>query len=789
MQQNTEYTVKKEADVNIQEQLEKYIVHWKWFALAIILSLLVAYIFLRYSTPLYKATSTIIVKDDKKGGAASEFAAFSDKGLLGSGKNNVDNEIEILKSRTLVEKTVASLKFNVLYINQGRVKAVELYKNVPIALTFSAFNLENKNKSYNFRIEYVSDSSYKLFENEDKEIGVFKYGKTINLEKGQLNVVKNSKSFEQITPNFSIDCIVHPIKNIAQNFKAGLSVTALSKNTSIIELSYIDPVGERAEDFLNALVEIYNADAIADKNLVSEKTSEFISQRLELITNELTDVEKNVEGFKRQNNLTDIPSEAGQFLESATEYEKIIIETQMQQNLVNSIIEFLKNSNPDEMIPTNILSGETEASQAIQDYNNLLLERNRIASNATLDNPVVKNLDRKIQALKQNVGMSLNRMKSSLAIKKRDLDIQGNIISGKKAQVPELERKFRIIDRQQKVKEALYLYLLQKREETALALAATVENAKVVDSALVAKTPVSPQKNIIFLIALLVGLVVPFIIIFIIDFLDNKIKTRKDIEERLMVPFIGDVPKSISNTELIQSNSRSSSAEALRIVRTNLDFMLNRVPEGRAKTIFVTSTFPKEGKTFIAVNLAGTFALSGKKVLLVGMDIRNPKFDEYLKLPAKGVTTFLSSSNLNLSELIVKQPDYENFYVIPAGVIPPNPAELLMGQKVDEMFEILKKEYDYIIVDTAPVGLVTDTILIAKNADTFIYVTRANYLDKRMLAIPEKLYKEGKLPNMAMLLNDTITSQSYAYSYGYGYGYGYGQEVKKEPWYKTIFKK
>jgi capsular exopolysaccharide synthesis family protein len=264
--------------------------------------------------------------------------------------------------------------------------------------------------------------------------------------------------------------------------------------------------------------------------------------------------------------------------------------------------------------------------------------------------------------------------------------------------------------------------------------------------------------------------------------LDTKIKSRLDLDGKTLIPFIGDVPTSDNPSEIMKSESRTSSAEALRIIRTNLEFMVSKVPDGLAKTIFLTSTFPKEGKTFVSVNLAATFALSGKKVLLIGLDIRNPRLDEYLNLPDRGVTNYLSSKDLQLSDLIVKQDGFEDFHVLPAGVIPPNPAELLMNKKVDTLFNTLKSQYDYIVVDTAPVSLVTDTLLIAKHADCFIYVARANFLEKRMLTIPNTLFKEQKLPNMCLLLNDTDSTK------GYGYGYGYGVKVEKEPWYKKILK-
>ncbi|AWG25377.1 GumC family protein [Flavobacterium kingsejongi] len=767
----------KESDFNIREQLEKYIYHWKWFLLATIFTIMLAFLYIRYATPQYRAVAAILIKDDKNGGLASEFAsAIGEFGKMSGAKSNVENEIEVIKSRTLTEKTIKTLKLDVSYINQGRVKSGEIYLESPISLEFNSDSTQYRSEINYFTIEHVDFDTF-ILKVKDSELGIFKYGSVIKIKNGTVIVTRSNQKFKN--KPFLIDVVIRPISVVTEDYRKRLGINLVGKNTSVIELSLIDPVKKKSEDFLNTLIKIYNDDAIEDKNLVSQKTSKFIAERLELITEELTDVEKNVEGFKNKNKLTDIPSEAELFLENGAEYEKNLIETEIQLNVVNSMADFLNKSKPDDLVPGNLIGSESEAASLIGDYNKLVIERNRIAAGATVNNPVVNNLDQKIIALKFNISQSLSRLKSSLVIKKRDLDRQGSVIGGKKAQVPRLEREFRIIDRQQKVKEALYLFLLQKREETAITLAATDQNAKVIDSGLTGELPVSPKKGVIFLVALILGILIPFLIIYILDLLDTKVKGRPDIEKNLTIPFLGDVPRSESHEEIISVNSRSSSAEALRILRTNVEFMLNHVPENKAKTIFLTSTLPGEGKTFIAVNLAGTFALSGKKVLLIGMDIRNPKLDEYMSLPNKGLTNYLSSNDIRLNDIIIKQNDYENFSVMPAGIIPPNPAELLMNKKLELMFEQLKDEYDYIIVDTAPVSLVTDTLLIAKNADAFVYVIRSNYLDKRLLKIPQTLYNQGKLPNMSVVLNDTDTKK------GYGYGYGYGATEEKKPWYKN----
>ena len=777
-------------DVNLREQLDKYLMHWRWFLVSIIICLMGAFLYLRYTTPSYEATTTILVKDEKKGGMLSELSAFADLGMGGGMKNNVDNEIEILKSRTLVESTIKKLNLNVSLFVEGKVVDRDIYEETPIQANFiNKTVLFNEAKAI-LTCKLLNSSTFLLEnEKEDDEKGKFilsakkefKYGEKIATQIGTLILEKTPFYSKNHTGRFeSIRIVINPLDILAEQFRKKLKVESISKTSSVVSISVSDPVKKKAEDLLDTMIRIYNEDAAEDKNFISENTSKFIAGRLGLIAQELDGVEQDVETFKKSNKLTDIESEAKLFIEGSNEYDKKGVEAEIQLNVVSSLLDFIKKSTNSDLLPTNMISDNGDASGLISSYNQLVLDRNRILKSATTENPSVVKLDEQISSLKANVAASLKRMQSNLQIQNRDLKSQEGILNSKIGKIPVQERQFRVIARQQKVKEELYLYLLQKREETAISLAATEPNARVIDAAKADKDPISPKKKIIYLAGMLLGLLIPFGIIYTDDLLDTKIKSKLDLEGKTHIPFIGDVPTSDDIAELIKTESRTSSAEAIRIVRTNLEFMLNKVPEGLAKTIFVTSTFPSEGKTFISVNLAATFALSGRKVLLIGMDIRNPKFGEYITVPSVGLTNYLSSNDKDVKEYIIKHEGYENFFILPSGVIPPNPAELLMGKKVNQLLDDLKKEYDYIIVDTAPVSLVTDTLLVAKNADTFVYVMRANFLEKRMLAIANTFYKEKKLPNMCIVLNDTDSTK------GYGYGYGYGVKVEKKPWYKRL---
>lgn len=768
---------------HLREQIFKYLTHWKWFLLSLLAFLVLAKLYLRYSFPEYKALTTILIKDKESGGIASELSAFEDLGLFSGGKNDIDDEIEILKSRNLIEKTVKEGNFNISYISEGRIKSSDAYRLSPIEVDFRQKNKDFFEKDTVLNVTILSAKKFELLDAEKNSLGEYTFGQTIKSDIlgeyiiSRKSVLDKNKKEQNVKGN-KIVINVTSLKRAIDAFSGKLSVAALNKFTNVLEISCTDQVKERAEDFLNLLVTIYNNDAITDKNLISEKTAKFINERLQIITAELDGVEREAESYKKKNKITDLPTEAELYLQNASEFKKGSIEVGTQLKVVEVMIDFMRKNNNSDIIPANIVPDDNTSSALIAEYNNLVIERNRLLKSSSAENPVVIRVNDKIQSLKSSVIESLNKLKSSLAIKNSDISNQGNVLGGKISQIPRQEREYRGIFRQQQIKEELYLYLFKKREETAISLASTAPNSKVVDEAYSSDVPIAPKRMLIYLIALVFGLLFPFSIIYLMDLLDTKVKTRHDIE-KLGIPFIGDVPHSDSHNEIIQSNSRTSSAEAIRIVRTNLEFILNRVDENSAKTIFMTSTLPKEGKTFIAVNLAATIAISGKKVLLIGMDIRNPKLDEYIKLPSRGLTNYLSSNDAVLNDFVVRQKGYEHFDILPAGIIPPNPAELLMSKKVESMFEQFKKEYDYIVVDTAPVSLVTDTLLISKNADTFIYVVRANYLEKALLKTPEALYREDKLPNMCVLLNDTDTIN--------GYGYGYGLEVIEKPWYKKIF--
>ena len=517
---------------------------------------------------------------------------------------------------------------------------------------------------------------------------------------------------------------------------------------------------------------------------MAKNTNEFIAQRILIVNEELMGVEVGAAKFKSENKLTDLATEAGLVVSSRAELEKKLLDLSTQLKLAEYVSDYV-NANPGELIPANLGIGDASVDGNTAKYNQLVLERNRILKGSSEINPVIITLNGQIKNLQESIKQSLVNLKASIKISLNAIKNQESRLASTISEVPRQERMFRDIQRKQQIMETIYLYLLQKREENAITMAVTPPSAKIIDKAYGSPIPVAPKQNIIYLAAILLGILIPFGIIYIMSLLDNKVHNRKDVENMIKAPILGDIPKTKLEKKMVVSDSdRSSVAEAFRLLRTNINFMLTGAKEG-AKTIFMTSTMSGEGKTFVSINLVAVLALSNKKVLLIGADIRKPKIGEYLDLKyEKGLTHYLMDDSLKVTDIIESVKEV-NFDFISSNLIPPNPSELLMNGRFEEVLAYGKLHYDYVIVDTAPAQLVTDTLLLGHHADLFIYVVRANYLDKRLLAIPKMMYEEKRLPNMAMLVNGIDLERGY----GYGYGYGYAEEGNNKPWYKTLFSK
>jgi len=782
---NNTHDVDSDETINIRAEIEKYLIHWKWFVLGGILVLTLAFLYLRYATPQYNVSAVILIKDDKKSGVSAELAAFEDLGVLGGSSQNIDNEIEIIKSRKIFGDVIKNLELNISYFTQGRIKESEVYINTPIKVGF----LKKEENFYRldsaFSITKISGSKFELFSEKNESQGSFAFDEIIQSDLGSFKVSRRSieKKFED---NETVKIVISSLNRLIDGYKRNVSISPVNKKSSVVKLSLKNTVKLKAEHFLDSLVSAYNRDAIYDKNLVSEKTKTFIDDRLKLVKSDFDNVNLQLKDFKTTNKVTNIEAESELVLKSIVDNNKSIIETSIQLSLVNSLYnDLINNTTANNLLASNLGLDDMSIAASIAEYNKLVQNRLRLLRTASELNPTVINVTNQISGVKSSLIKSLNNSKKGLELTLDQLNKEDQKIKSKISGVPIQELELGKIKLQQEITSGLYSYLLKKKEETAISLAVTVPNAKIIDKAYGSDIPVSPKRSIIYLAALLLGVLIPFVIIYLKNLFDTKIHNKKDIEENLSIPFLGDVPRSDEKSKIVIGNdARSSTAEAFRLIRTNLDFMMMD-KKGESKTIFITSTTSGEGKSFISINVAASLALSGKKVLLMGMDLRAPKVTEYLGLSdRKGVTNYITNDELSVDDLVFKLDGFENLDIISSGVVPPNPAELLMTKRTENLFTIIKEEYDYIIVDTAPVNLVTDTLLIAKYADMFMYVARANYLDKRLLTIPQSLYNEKRLPNMAMVLNDTDPKRSYGYGYG---GYGYGYVVVEKPWYKKIF--
>lgn len=773
-------SVEENQEGDIKNVLQKYARNWKWFLLSVSISLILGFVYLRYQTPVYEVSATILIKDDSKGAVRSELSAFEDLGILKNG-NNIDNDVEVLRSRLLMTRVVKELKLNVSYFSYGRPIEHERYSNTPVIIGYTARDTALPFQG-NWLIYPESDKTFKLLDGESEELlGAYRFGDSIAVESGKI-IFYTTGAFTASYLNKNFRVLISTVDAAADSYLDALKVAPVNETSNVIVISMRNSLPDKAADIVNNLIKQHNLDAIEDKNEVSKNTASFINERIKYITMELSDVEGEAEQFKTKNKLTDISSEAELFLKTGSQSEMSQVEAGMQLQLVEYMSEDLsKRTNPAEFIPSNLGLQDVSIAETIAAYNKLVQERNRVLKNAGEKNPLVESMDVQLLGMKASLKESLDNLKTSLTIRIRELNKQEGGINSKIASVPKYEREYRIIQRQQQIKEALYLYLLQKREETNIALAVTVSNAKIIDAAHSNGNMVAPKRKVIYMLSLLAGVLLPVLIFYLADLLDTRVHGRKDVD-KLKLPFLGDIPLSDEKNKIVVSrDSNSGIAEAFRLLRTNVDFMLGS-DRASGKTVFVTSTIGKEGKSFVALNLGASLAISGKKVLLLGMDLRAPKILKYLNLEdKKGLTDLIMSGSMQPASYIFRPKEMEGLDILPSGSIPPNPAELLMNPGIKELFGLLRQQYDYIVVDTAPVGMVTDTLLLNAYADAFVYVVRANYLDKRLLSIAETAFREKRLSNMAVLINGSDHTKGYGYGYGYG-GYGYGGDKPRRWW-------
>ena len=772
------------AGISLQFIIDALVVHWNWFLISIFGCILAAALYLRYKSPIYATTAEVLIKEEdpyKSRMRGNTLADFTQLGFM-TNSNGFDNEIEIMGSKALAKRAVTNLKLYTCYYYKGRIRDLELYRGTPIIADMDPVDLDTLSGVVVLKIDQV-EQGFEItgkVKKEEFEAQVRNLPARIKTPAGWVTLSLNpGQEFE----DRQLKVFIYRPSLMANAMLNATTLEPLSKTTTIASFTVQDNMPQRAEDYLNELIKVYNEDANELKNEVALKTEIFINNRIKIIDQELGSTESQLESYKKQNRLVDLSNDAQAAYKGVEYYQNQQIELQTQMMLVKSLKDYVDNSdNYMEIIPANLGLSDASLIKTINEYNQQVIERKRLLKTAAESSPVVVAATNAIATLFPGIRHSLTTVYDNLKTQKRNVDEQYDQFISRLYGAPTQERVLTDIGRQQSVKAALYQILLQKREENAISLASTVDKAQVIEIPESSIRPISPKRKVILLIALVLGMGLPFAIIYLLDLLRFRIEGRNDIEKITDLTILADIfhDKTIKEGEraiVVRENNNDMMEETFRNLRANLRFVM----KGDEKVLICTSFIPGEGKTFVSTNLAMSMALMGKKVIVVGLDIRKPRLNELFKLNAsgKGITLYLAgdqNTDQDLRDQICPSGINENLDVLPAGIIPPNPAELLSSEQLSQAFTLLRQWYDFVIVDTPPLGLVSDTLLLNKIADATIVVCRSDYSLKRGFEMVNEIAHSNKLPKVNLVLNGVNLAKK---KYGYYYGYGkYGQYNK-----------
>jgi capsular exopolysaccharide synthesis family protein len=768
----------------IKELFNITLKNWKWFALSVFLFAGIGVFYLMTKNPIFDVDALVLLKEDDKrsGSSSSTMSMISSLGDLGSmmGSKNIDNEVVVFNTRKIMKKSITDLNMYVALEVHDKLRKINPYPTPPFNITVDPLQADTIG-FLEFTMNPAKNDTYKIKGKYYGKDGVTKFATTVNAFPSTIqtpsldvHIAKNPLIDEEKNPK-RIDVRIFNPNTLSILLNRQINVEATSKKTTIIRLSTQTDNVKWAQDLLNKLIESFNKDAIEDKNMIAYLTSGFVNERLLTIEEELGSVEKQVEKYKQENNLTDISSEAKLFLEQMGSYDKARIEAQIQLSMILYVKNYVKDAtNRYSLIPSIGIKDESLV-KVIAGYNETLAERNRLESTSTASNPALQLMDAQLVSLRQNISGNIDNVAQSMEITIKDLKKQDLLTNSKIKAIPRQEREYIEIRRQQEIKAELYSFLLQKREETNLNLASTTPKAKIIDEPMPGLLPVSPKKTIILLIFFCLGVGVPFFYFYLRKLLKVEINSIEELGALSEVEIIGEICKNFTNEKVVvQSGKTNPSIELFRLLRANLSFALDGQDK---KVILLTSNISGEGKTYISVNLATSLALLDKKVLLVGLDIRNPQIGQYLKnTTAYGVTNYISDTGIKTSDIVQHSNIHSNMDIIYAGPVPPNPNELLMNARLDKLFKDLRDIYDYIILDTAPVGLVSDTFLLDRLADACLYIVKIGLTHKSSIKYLNTIHKQKKLKNLHVIANGVDIREKNRYGYGYGdYGYGYGK--------------
>lgn len=770
---------KNDQGLNIVDLFMYLASQWKWFLLSILICGGIAWYNYARAPLVYFRSATVIIKDPSNKASTSGLDRFDNF----INKVNVANEILQFRSKKLMREVVQRVHADVSYQIKDGLRSNELYNESPVLVSLPDA-LPEQSFSFTMTLKDAKTVTLSDFSGiEAKPSYEVALNDTVAIIEGMNMVVTATNYLRDSWLNTPIRVQKLPVESMVNYYKNALGIQQEEEEASILTLALKDSSPARAEDVLNTLITVYNEEAIKEKNQVAVNTANFINERLIIIERELGNVESNLESFKQRNQIVDIASSAGMYMTESQKYNADAMELETQLRLANFIKDYLTDpSKETDLIPSNTGISDMNIENQISLYNAAKLKRDHLIDDSSVNNPVVQELNNSLRAMKQSIIRAVDNMIVSLNVKRNDAQNREMRAQDRVTAIPTKERQMLSIERQQKIKEALYLFLLNKREENALSQAMADNNARVIDGAEGSNAPISPNRNRILLLGLLVGIALPGAVCLAILFMDTRVHGRKDIEGVTSVPYLGEIPL---DKEAMKDHRRKVMAvkeqgddivsEAFRILRTNMAFLSKK--DKPAQVITFTSFNIGAGKTFIARNLSMSLAYMKKRVVMVDLDIRKGTLSRHFGHYHVGVTNYLSDNTVKVDDIIQHQ---EGFDLIPAGILAPNPAELLMDNRLDELMNELRTRYDYIIADNVPVGLIADATIANRIADLTIFVVRAGKLDRRQLPDIEKLYQEKKLKNMALVLNGANPERhGYGYSYGYGYGYGYGTKKKK----------
>lgn len=770
---------KNDQGLNIVDLFMYLASQWKWFLLSILICGGIAWYNYARAPLVYFRSATVIIKDPSNKASTSGLDRFDNF----INKVNVANEILQFRSKKLMREVVQRVHADVSYQIKDGLRSNELYNESPVLVSLPDA-LPEQSFSFTMTLKDAKTVTLSDFSGiEAKPSYEVALNDTVAIIEGMNVVVTATNYLRDSWLNTPIRVQKLPVESMVNYYKNALGIQQEEEEASILTLALKDSSPARAEDVLNTLITVYNEEAIKEKNQVAVNTANFINERLIIIERELGNVESNLESFKQRNQIVDIASSAGMYMTESQKYNADAMELETQLRLANFIKDYLTDpSKETDLIPSNTGISDMNIENQISLYNAAKLKRDHLIDDSSVNNPVVQELNNSLRAMKQSIIRAVDNMIVSLNVKRNDAQNREMRAQDRVTAIPTKERQMLSIERQQKIKEALYLFLLNKREENALSQAMADNNARVIDGAEGSNAPISPNRNRILLLGLLVGIALPGAVCLAILFMDTRVHGRKDIEGVTSVPYLGEIPL---DKEAMKDHRKKVMAvkeqgddivsEAFRILRTNMAFLSKK--DKPAQVITFTSFNIGAGKTFIARNLSMSLAYMKKRVVMVDLDIRKGTLSRHFGHYHVGVTNYLSDNTVKVDDIIQHQ---EGFDLIPAGILAPNPAELLMDNRLDELMNELRTRYDYIIADNVPVGLIADATIANRIADLTIFVVRAGKLDRRQLPDIEKLYQEKKLKNMALVLNGANPERhGYGYSYGYGYGYGYGAKKKK----------